>query len=97
MLEFGGYDWLAFTSANGVHHFFADFFRIFDDIQLAGAGSHRLRRQTRRPRRMSTTPAAGQGRGPASPKKATAEALADEMIATGSMDSAKVALSSRAT
>ena len=24
MLEFGAYDWLVFTSANGVHHFFAN-------------------------------------------------------------------------
>src|SRR5271157_2089288 len=36
MLEFGAYDWLVFTSANGVHHFFGEFFRIFDDIRSLG-------------------------------------------------------------
>src|SRR5580698_9310068 len=36
MLEFGAYDWIAFTSANGVHHFFGEFFRIFDDIRSLG-------------------------------------------------------------
>ena len=32
LLELGGYDWIVFTSANGVRHFFAEFNRIFDDI-----------------------------------------------------------------
>src|SRR5580658_4147865 len=36
LLELGAYDWIAFTSANGVHHFFGEFFRIFDDIRSLG-------------------------------------------------------------
>lgn len=85
MLEFGAYDWLVFTSANGVHHFFGEFFRIFEDIRSLGliriacigeatekaVSELRLKAEVR-------------------PKKATAEALAEEMIATGGMDSAKV-------
>jgi uroporphyrinogen-III synthase len=85
MLEFGAYDWLVFTSANGVQHFFGEFFRIFDDIRSLGliriacigdatakaASDLHLNVEVR-------------------PKKATAEELAREMIATGSMDSAKV-------
>jgi uroporphyrinogen-III synthase len=85
MLEFGAYDWLVFTSANGVHHFFGEFFRIFDDIRSLGliriacigdatakaVADLRLKVECRPPR-------------------ATAEALATEMVATGSMDSAKI-------
>jgi uroporphyrinogen-III synthase len=85
MLEFGGYDWLVFTSANGVHHFFGEFFRIFDDIRSLGLiriacigdatakaiGDLRLKAECR-------------------PEKATAEALAGALVDTGSMDNAKV-------
>jgi uroporphyrinogen-III synthase len=85
MLEFGAYDWLVFTSANGVHNFFSEFFRIFDDIRSLGliriacigeatakaVSDLRLKVECR-------------------PAKATAEALAGEMIDTGSMDSAKI-------
>jgi len=85
MLEFGAYDWLVFTSANGVHHFFAEFFRIFDDvrslglIRIACVGD-------------STAKAVGDLhlKVECQPAKATAEALADAMVETGSMDSAKV-------
>src|SRR5580692_4628430 len=85
MLEFGGYDWLVFTSANGVHHFFGEFFRIFDDIRSLGliriacigdstakaVADLRLKAECR-------------------PEKATAEALAAALVETGSMDNAKV-------
>jgi uroporphyrinogen-III synthase len=85
MLEFGGYDWLVFTSANGVHNFFTEFFRIFDDIRSLGliriacigdstakaVADLRLKVECR-------------------PAKATAEALAGELIDTGSIDNAKV-------
>lgn len=85
MLEFGAYDWLVFTSASGVHFFFEEFFRIFDDIRSLGliriacvgdvtakaVGELRLKVECQ-------------------PKKATAEGLAAELIATGSMDNAKV-------
>jgi uroporphyrinogen-III synthase len=85
MLEFGAYDWIAFTSANGVHHFFSEFFRIFDDIRSLG---------------LLRIACIGEATGKAAaelhlkvecqPKVATAEALAADMVATGSMDSAKV-------
>jgi uroporphyrinogen-III synthase len=85
MLEFGAYDWLVFTSANGVHHFFGEFFRIYDDIRSLGLiriacigdatakaiGELRLKAECR-------------------PEKATAEALAAALVETGSMDNAKV-------
>jgi uroporphyrinogen-III synthase len=85
MLEFGAYDWIVFTSANGVHNFFGEFFRIFDDVRSLGllriacVGD-------------ATAKAVGDLhlRVECQPKKATAQALAEEMIATGSMDSAKV-------
>ena len=36
MLELSSYDWLVFTSANGVRHFFDEFLRLFDDIRALG-------------------------------------------------------------
>ena len=36
MLELGSYDWIVFTSANGVRHFFDEFRRVFDDIRSLG-------------------------------------------------------------
>src|ERR1019366_3725017 len=36
MLELGGYDWIVFTSANGVRFFFEEFFRLFEDIRSLG-------------------------------------------------------------
>src|ERR1700751_991983 len=36
LLELGGYDWIVFTSANGVRYFFEEFYRIFDDIRSLG-------------------------------------------------------------
>jgi uroporphyrinogen-III synthase len=85
MLEFGAYDWLVFTSANGVHHFFGEFLRIYDDIRSLGLiriacigdatakaiGELRLKAECR-------------------PQKATAEALAAALVETGSTDNAKV-------
>jgi uroporphyrinogen-III synthase len=85
MLEFGAYDWIAFTSANGVHNFFDEFFRIFDDVRSLGllriacVGDATAKAVTDLHLKVECQP-----------KKATAQALADEMIATGSMDSAKV-------
>jgi uroporphyrinogen-III synthase len=34
--EFGQFEWLIFTSRNGVRHFFSAFFREFDDIRSLG-------------------------------------------------------------
>jgi len=36
MKDFASYEWLVFTSRNGVKHFFTAFFRIFDDIRSLG-------------------------------------------------------------
>jgi len=85
MLELGSYDWLVFTSGNGVHFFFEEFFRLFDDIRALG---------------MMRIACVGDGtaRGiedlhlkiECKPTTATALALADAMIATGSLENAKV-------
>jgi uroporphyrinogen-III synthase len=85
MLELGSYDWLVFTSANGVQHFFGEFFRIFDDIRSLGlvriacVGDATARAAAELHLKVELRP-----------KKATAEALADELVATGGMDNAKV-------
>jgi len=85
LLELGGYDWLVFTSANGVHHFFGEFFALFDDIRSLGlvriacVGDSTAKAVTDLRLKVECQPG-----------KATAEALAAELIATGSMDSAKV-------
>jgi uroporphyrinogen-III synthase len=85
MLELGSYDWLVFTSANGVHFFFDEFLRIFDDIRSLGliriacVGDGTARAVTELHLRVEVQPA-----------KATAEALADAMIETGSLDSSQV-------
>jgi uroporphyrinogen-III synthase len=85
LLELGGYDWLVFTSANGVHHFFGEFFALFDDIRSLGlvriacVGESTAKAVTELRLKVELQP-----------KKATAESLAAELIATGSMDSAKV-------
>jgi len=85
LLEFGSYDWIVFTSANGVRYFFQEFFRIFDDIRslgllrfaAIGAGTAReieaLRLKVE-----------------CKPKLATGGALAEALIETGSLDNAKV-------
>lgn len=85
LLELGGYDWIVFTSANGVRFFFEEFRRVFDDIRSLG---------------LLRIACVGEGTAKAvrelhlkvecMPKIATAEALADELIATGSLDNAKV-------
>jgi len=36
MKDFASYEWLVFTSRNGVRHFFTAFFRMFDDIRSLG-------------------------------------------------------------
>ncbi len=85
LLELGGYDWVVFTSANGVRFFFEEFFRIFDDIRSLGllrfacVGDTTAKAITEHHIKVECQP-----------KVATAEALADELIATGSLDSAKI-------
>ena len=83
--ELGGYDWIAFTSANGVRYFFEEFFRFFDDIRSLGLlrfaciGGATAKAITDLHLKVECQP-----------KVATAEALAEALIATGSLDSAKV-------
>ena len=85
MLELSSYDWIVFTSANGVRHFFDEFLRLFDDIRalggmrIAAVGDGTSRRIADLHLRVECKP-----------EKATAEALADALIATGSLDNAKV-------
>lgn len=85
MTELGGYDWIVFTSANGVRFFFDVFFRLFDDIRALGllrfacVGDATARAVAELHLKIECQP-----------KIATGEALADELIATGSLDSAKV-------
>lgn len=83
--ELGSYDWIVFTSANGVRHFFAEFHRIFDDIRALGL--------LRFAAVGDTTAAAIRAQHlqiECQPEVATADALADALIATGSLDNAKV-------
>lgn len=85
MAELGSYDWIVFTSGNGVRHFFDAFFRACDDIRALG---------------LMRVAAVGEGTGRAlaslhlkvecRPDTATAEALAEGLAATGGLDNAKV-------
>ena len=83
--ELGGYDWIAFTSANGVRFYFEEFLRVFDDIRSLGliriacVGEATAKAVTALHLKVECQPAI-----------ATAEALAAALIATGSLDSAKV-------
>ena len=85
LLELGSYDWIVFTSAHGVRHFFEEFFRIFDDIRSLG-----LLRMACVGEGTAKEIEALHLKVECQPKIATAEALADALIATGSLDSAKV-------
>lgn len=85
LLELGSYDWIVFTSANGVRFFFEEFLRIFDDIRSLGL----LRigcigEATAKAIRELHLKVECQ------PETATAEALADALIETGSLASAKL-------
>jgi uroporphyrinogen III methyltransferase/synthase len=83
--ELAGYDWLIFTSASGVRFFFDEFFLKFSDVRSLGFLRIACVGET-------TAAALSTLRLHADliPPIATAEALADEMVATGSLDSAKV-------
>jgi uroporphyrinogen-III synthase len=86
MLELASYDWIVFTSANGVRYFFEEFLRLFDDIRALGGlriacvGDGTARGIADLHLKVECRP----------PAKATAEALADALIATCSLDNAKV-------
>jgi uroporphyrinogen-III synthase len=83
--EFGAYEWVVFTSANGVKYFFEEFIRVFEDIRSLG---------------LVRIAAVGEATAAAIrelhlrvdlvPHKATGEALVKELVAREAMDSAKV-------
>lgn len=85
LLELASYDWIVFTSANGVRYFFEEFLRVFDDIRalghlrLACVGDGTARRIADLHLRVECQPPV-----------ATADALGDALVETGSLDSAKV-------
>lgn len=85
MLELGSYDWIVFTSANGVRFFFEEFRRLFDDIRSLGllriacVGEATAREIKALHLKVECLP-----------EVATGEALAAALIATGSLDHAKV-------
>jgi uroporphyrinogen-III synthase len=83
--EMGSYEWVIFTSANGVKYFFEEFIRVHEDIRALG---------------LVRIAAVGEATAAAlkdlhlrvdlQPKKASGEELAKELIKRESMDSAKV-------
>ena len=82
---FGGYEWVIFTSANGVKYFFEEFCRVHDDIRAFGLARIAVVGEA--------TAAAVRElrlRVELQPKKASGEELARELITRESMDSAKV-------
>ncbi|MDR1789300.1 MAG: uroporphyrinogen-III synthase [Opitutaceae bacterium] len=85
--ELGSYDWIVFTSANGVRCFFDIALRAFEDIRglgllrfacVGGATAAEVEKFHIKVE--------------CRPEVATAEALAEALVATGSLDSAKVIL-----
>ena len=87
LLELGSYDWIVFTSANGVRYFFEEFNRVFDDIRSLG-----LLRLACVGEATASAIKAMHLKIECQPEVATAEALAEALIATDSLDSAKVLL-----
>ncbi len=85
LTELGSYDWIVFTSANGVRFFFEEFFKGFGDVRALGGlrfacvGAATAREIARHHLKIECQPAT-----------ATGESLADALIATGSLDNAKV-------
>src|SRR5690606_32466884 len=83
--ELGSYDWLVFSSPNGVRHFFDAFFEKFEDIRSLGFIRIAVVGQSTAAelRRLHVSPEL-------IPPEAHAESLAEALVATGSLDSAKV-------
>lgn len=85
LTELGSYDWIVFTSANGVRYFFEEFFKGFEDVRALGllrfacVGKATAREIEKHHIRVECMP-----------DTATGESLGDALIATGSLDSAKV-------
>lgn len=85
LLELGSYDWIIFTSANGVRYFFEEFRRVFDDIRSLG-----LLRIACIGDATAKAIRALHLKIECQPEIATADNLAEALIATGSLDSAKI-------
>ena len=85
LTEFGSYEWIVFTSANGVRYFFEEFIRVHEDIRALG-----LIRIAVVGEATADAIRALHLRVDLQPKKASAEELAKAMIDRESMDSAKV-------
>jgi uroporphyrinogen-III synthase len=85
LMELGTYDWIVFTSANGVRFFFEEFYRIYEDVRSLGLLRFAAVGDT-------TAKAIKQHhiKVECQPKVATAAALAELLIETGSLDSAKL-------
>ncbi len=85
LTEFGSYEWIIFTSVNGVRYFFEEFIRVHEDIRALGLIRIAVVGEA--------TAAAVRElhlRVDLQPKKASAEELAKELVGRESMDSAKV-------
>lgn len=83
--EFGSYEWVIFTSANGVKYFFEEFIRVHEDIRTLGLVRIAVVGEA--------TAAAVRDlylRVDLQPKKASGAELADELLKLESIDSAKV-------
>ena len=85
LAELGGYDWIVFTSANGVRYFFEDFLKGFRDIRALG-----LLRFACVGKATAREIESYHVKVECMPDTATGDSLADALIATGSLDSAKV-------
>lgn len=83
--ELGGYEWIIFTSVNGVKYFFEEFHRVFDDIRAFG-----LMRIAVVGEATAAAIREKHLRVELQPKKANAEELARALIEREGMDSAKV-------
>jgi uroporphyrinogen-III synthase len=83
--EIGTYEWIVFTSVNGVKYFFEEFHRIYDDIRSFG-----LMRVAVVGEATAAAVREKHLRVELQPKKASGEELAKLMIEREGMDSAKV-------
>jgi uroporphyrinogen-III synthase len=83
--ELSRYEWIIFTSVNGVRYFFEEFHRVFDDIRSLG-----LVRIAVVGEATAAAVRAQHLRVDLQPKKASGAELASELINRESMDSAKV-------
>ena len=83
--EIASYDWLVFSSPNGVRYFFEGFFETFEDIRslgfirIAAVGASTAKEIKKYFVSVDLIP-----------EEANAESLADKLIATDSLDSSKV-------